>query len=79
MIHNIESERSLLQNKDEKEHKKYTAFKTPYRMYKFRVVLFRLTNTSVKQQEHINNMLKEGLYKFIVVYLDNILIYTKET
>ena len=31
------------------EHEKYTVFKTPYEMYKFRVVLFRLTNTSAKQ------------------------------
>ena len=62
-----------------KEHKKYTAFKTPYRMYEFRVVLFGLTNAPAKQQEHANNMLKEGLYKFVVVYLDDILIYTKET
>jgi hypothetical protein len=60
-------------------HKKYTAFKTSYGIYEFRVVLFRLTNILVKQQEHANNMLKEGLYKFVVVYLDNILIYIKET
>jgi hypothetical protein len=24
-------------------------------------------------------MLREGLYKFVIVYLDDILIYTKET
>ena len=62
-----------------KGHKKYTAFKTPYGMYEFRVVLFRLTNTPAKQQEHANNMLREGLFKFVVIYLDDILIYTKET
>jgi hypothetical protein len=60
-------------------HEKYTVFKILYRMYEFRVVLFRLTNTPAKQQEHANNMLREGLYKFMMVYLDNILIYTKET
>jgi hypothetical protein len=62
-----------------KGHEKYTVFKTPYRMYEFRVVLFRLINASAKQQEHANNMLREGLFKFVIIYLDDILIYTKET
>jgi hypothetical protein len=60
-------------------HKKYTAFKTLYKMYEFRVVPFRLTNAPAKQQEHVNDMLKEGLYKFMVVYLDNVLVYIKGT
>jgi hypothetical protein len=48
-------------------------------MYEFQVVLFRLTNAPANQQAHVNNMLQLYLYKFVVGYLDNILIYIKET
>jgi Reverse transcriptase (RNA-dependent DNA polymerase) len=38
---------------------------------------FRLTNTPATYQALINNILKEYLDDFIVIYLDNILIYSK--
>jgi Reverse transcriptase (RNA-dependent DNA polymerase) len=38
---------------------------------------FRLINVSVTYQALINNILKEYLDDFIVTYLDNILIYSK--
>jgi hypothetical protein len=60
-------------------HEKYTAFKTPYGMYEFVVVPFGLTNAPATQQSHANDMLREYLYDFVVVYLDDVLIYTKGT
>jgi hypothetical protein len=50
-----------------------------YRMYEFLIVLFRLTNALANQQVHVNNMLQLYLYKFVVRYLNNVLIYTKGT
>ena len=61
--------------KEEEEHK--TTFKMPYSMYKYIVMPFRLTGALAMQQALANDMLKKGLYKFVVVYLNNILIYTK--
>jgi Reverse transcriptase (RNA-dependent DNA polymerase) len=38
---------------------------------------FRLINTSAIYQALINNILREYLNNFVVIYLDNILIYNK--
>jgi Reverse transcriptase (RNA-dependent DNA polymerase) len=38
---------------------------------------FGLTNTSITYQALINNILREYLDNFIVIYLNNILIYSK--
>ena len=58
-------------------HEKYTAFKTRFRLFEYIVILFGLTNALALFQELINDTLKEYLDDFIVVYLDNILIYSK--
>ena len=39
---------------------------------------FRLTNAPVTFQGYINKILAEKLDIFIIVYLDDILIYTKD-
>jgi hypothetical protein len=48
-------------------------------MYKFLIVLFRLINAPANQQAHVNDMLWLYLYKFIIGYLDDVLIYIKGT
>ncbi len=60
-----------------KGDKQKTAFRTKYRYYEFLVILFKLTNTPTTFQLLINNTLRERLNKTVLVYLDNILIYTK--
>ena len=40
-------------------------------------MLFKLTNASATFQTYINNVLKEHLNMFMIIYLDNILIYSK--
>src|SRR5438034_8242008 len=40
-------------------------------------MLFRLTNMSATFQELINHMLYDHLNKFVIAYLDNILIYSE--
>ena len=46
-------------------------------LYKYLVMLFRLINTSVTFQTFINNILREYINKFIIIYLNDILIYLK--
>ena len=40
-------------------------------------MLFELINTSVTFQTYINNVLRKHLNMFRVIYLDNILVYSK--
>ena len=40
-------------------------------------MLFELTNTSAMFQTYINNVLREHLDVFVVIYLDDILVYSK--
>ena len=40
---------------------------------------FGLSNTPASFQSYINKILAKKLNKFIIVYLDDILIYTKDT
>lgn len=41
-------------------------------------MLFELSNALVSFQEFINKILGKKLEIFVIVYLDNILIYTKD-
>ena len=40
-------------------------------------MLFRLINASAIFQTYINNVLREHLNMFMIIYLDNILVYFK--
>ena len=54
-----------------------TAFKTRYSHFEYQVMPFRLTNAPTTFQGYINKILAEKLDVFVIVYLDDILIYTK--
>ena len=55
-----------------------TAFCIYYRYFEYQVLFFGLTNTLVTFQLYINYTIVGLLNDFIIVYLDNILIYSKE-
>ena len=54
-----------------------TAFKTRYGHFEYQVMPFRLSNALANFQRYINKILAKKLKVFIIVYLDDILIYTK--
>ena len=53
-----------------------TVFCTHYRLYKYLIMSFRLINASVSFQFYIHRVLYEYLNIFVIVFLNNILIYS---
>ena len=56
-----------------------TAFRTRYGHFKYQVMPFSLFNALATFQGYVNKILAEKLDIFVIVYLDDILIYTKDS
>jgi len=48
-----------------------------YKLYKYQVMLFRLTNILTIFQKLINHVLYDYLNEFVIAYLNNILIFSE--
>ncbi len=60
-----------------KKSRKYTAFLIAYGLYQFHVMSFGLVNALATFQRLMNNVLRDYLRKFCLIYLDDIIIYSK--
>src|SRR3954464_9009133 len=54
-----------------------TAFTTRYGLYDYTIMSFRLTNAPAYFMNMMNKVFMEFLDKFVVVFIDDILIYSK--
>ena len=51
--------------------------RTCFELYEYLVMPFELTNAPTTFQTYINNVLREHLDVFVVIYLNDILVYLK--
>ena len=51
-------------------------FRTKYKLFKYLIIPFGLTNTPILKQKLINNIFKDIFNKYIIPYLNNTLIYS---
>ena len=66
---------NLVRVKERDEWK--TAFRTRYGHFKYNIIPFGLTNAPAIFQHLMNDVFREFLDKFVVCYLDDILIYSE--
>lgn len=58
-------------------HEWKTAFRTRYGLFEYLIMPFGLTNAPANFQSYINYALREHLDIFVVVYLDDIVVYSR--
>ncbi len=52
-------------------------FRTQYGQFKYQVISFGLTNAPIMFQSYINKILMDKFNVFVIMYFNDILIYTK--
>ena len=53
-------------------------FRTKYKYFKYQIMLFRLINALTTCQKLFNQIFEKALNDFTIIYLNDILIYSKK-
>ena len=77
MFSKIDLRSSYFQLKIKEQDMPKTAFTTRYGLYEYTVMPFVLTNAPAYYMNMMNKVFMEFLDKFVVVFIDDILIYSK--
>ncbi|GJW11083.1 putative reverse transcriptase domain-containing protein [Tanacetum coccineum] len=75
---NIDLRSGYHQLRIKEEHISIIAFRTRYGHFEFQVMPFRLTNAPTVFMDLMNRVCKPYLDKFVIVFIDNILVYSKD-
>jgi len=59
------------------EHEDKTAFRTCYGLFKYLAMPFRMTNSPTTFQYFMNDIFHDMTDIFVIIYLDDILIFSK--
>ncbi len=78
MFSSIELQSAYNQVRLKPEDVPKTAFTTPMGLFEYRVLCLGLTNAPGTYQNIMNDVLKDVIGKFVLVYLDDIVIYNKD-
>ena len=57
------------------QHK--TTFSSPWGLFEFKIMSFGLVNAPATFQRLMGNLFREEIFKYVVVYLDDILVFSK--
>jgi hypothetical protein len=78
ILSKIDLESGYWQIRVAEEDVQKTTFRTRYGQYQFRVMPFGLTNAPANFQADMNNMFNKYLDELIVIFLDDIIIFSKD-
>lgn len=77
MFSSLDLTNAYMQVRLTEQETQYTAFKTPFGLYEFRVIPFGVTNAPQDFSAMLSKIFEGYLGRFVLLYLDDILVFSK--